>query len=320
MDNNEKNLVENDIATPSLEPLTASNESENTEDISSIENSTTTDLDDSPISDIPQVSEEPVISEDTSEPDSNDYVKTEVESIDDSLASKDANIPSDLPLSKNEAESSEIIPPKKNQNDKITKKPPKEKHRIIKSKNTPEYLPGMQKKLFVDVRDEDEMNFFDKIKYLFTNQVFLLSGIIYAFVILDLIGLSMLSKNLGLSISQSLLYKLHFDSLSLHNYTFLEMSIFASYIFAFIFGGLITFIMLKLAFLILKKMELMYSHNITRVIMLVFMLIFAIFTIYSFVTTGSLLTIETYNWLIGLFTLIGGFCMYSISLRNVEIY
>lgn len=320
MDNNEKNLVENDIATPSLEPLTASNESENTEDISSIENSTTTDLDDSPISDIPQVSEEPVISEDTSEPDSNDYVKTEVESIDDSLASKDANITSDLSLSKNEAESSEIIPPKKNQNDKITKKPPKEKHRIIKSKNTPEYLPGMQKKLFVDVRDEDEMNFFDKIKYLFTNQGFLLSGIIYAFVILDLIGLSMLSKNLGLSISQSLLYKLHFDSLSLHNYTFLEISIFASYIFAFIFGGLITFIMLKLAFLILKKMELMYSHNITRVIMLVFILIFAIFTIYSFVTTGSLLTIETYNWLIGLFTLIGGFCMYSISLRNVEIY
>ena len=195
-----------------------------------------------------------------------------------------------------------------------------DKNRIVKSKKDPEYLPGLQKKLFVDVRDEDELTFIDKIKAIFTDFHSLSSILIYALILADLIGITLFAKKCGLNITQALLYKVHFDSLAFDTYTFLEISIIAAYIFAFIFGGLVTFAMVKLGSSIAKNIDAMYSHKLTRIILGTFIVFFAVFAIVSYVNTGSILSIATQSWLVPLFTFVGGLCMYCISLRNVEIY
>lgn len=194
-----------------------------------------------------------------------------------------------------------------------------EKNRIVKTKKTPEYLPGMQKKLFVDVRDEDELTIVDKLKRIFTDARSICSILIYVLMVINLIGITLFAKKCGLNITQSLLYKVHIDSLTFDTYTFLEISIIMSYIFAFIFGGLVTFAMVKIASLIAKNVSALYSHNLTRIILGGFIVICAIFTATSYVSSGGFLTIATQNWLIPLSTFAGGICMYCISLRNVEI-
>lgn len=239
----------------------------------------------------------------------------------DSISNKDSEIPNDKSDISNAEKNDEISKEKYISNDvSAEKKNNIEKNRIVKSKNTPEYLPGMKKKLFIDIKDDDELSFIDKIKAIFTDKNSLQTIIIYALIVLNLIGITIFAKKCGLNITQSLMYKVHIDSLSLDKYSFLELSILASYFFAFIFGGLVTFMMVKLASLISKNLNIIYSHRATRIILLVFIILFTILTISSFISSGTLLSLASQNWFIPLSTFLGGFCMYCISLRNVEIY
>lgn len=324
-----KSSVSDDTSTQTIENTTSEESIEaivNEENNEVLENENVVSLDDS--SEKISSSEENTPSEDNSVETEDDTTKVNTnDSASVSEEAKDtdkaddvapvANTKSDSKkaLNKHSSKQSESKEKHSNKNKKSN-----EKNRIIKTKKTPEYLPGMQKKLFVDVRDEDELTFADKIKRIFTDTHSICSILIHILMVANLIGITLFAKKCGLNITQSLLYKVHIDSLSFDTYTFLEISIIMSYIFAFIFGGLVTFAMVKIASLIAKNIGALYSHNLARIILGAFIVVFAIFTIISYINSGSLFTIATQNWLLPLSTFAGGMCMYCISLRNVEIY
>lgn len=143
--------------------------------------------------------------------------------------------------------------------------------------------------------------------------------IIYVIFVVNLIGMAIFTRRSGLGLTQSLLYKVHIDSIAFKSFTFLEISVLVSYIFSFIFGGLIIFALLRIGYLITDLCGLAYSHKLTRWILFLFMTIFAVTALCILLAGKSILSIAVYNWATPLFACGGGLAMYSLSLRKIEI-
>lgn len=197
----------------------------------------------------------------------------------------------------------------------VTKEP--DQAPIKKSVNEPEnYTPlGMQEALAML-----EPSFFQKLSTTLSERSVLGGLIIYILFIANLIGTTIFAIKSGLGLTQSILYMFHIDSISFSSFTFTEINILVSYIFSFICGGLVIFIFLRLGFLICKLCKFIYSHKITRIILLAFITIFCAGSIILFISGNGLLSISMYKWFMPFLAFCGGFCMYCISLRNVEIY
>lgn len=144
--------------------------------------------------------------------------------------------------------------------------------------------------------------------------------IIYVLFIVNLIGTTIFARKASLGVTQSILYKFHIDTIAFVDYTFLEINILISYIFAFICGGFLIFAFLKIGSLIAKTAGLLYSHRVTRLLMAGFMALYMIIALGFIIAGNSILSIPVYNWAMPLLAFAGGFCMYCVSLRNVNIY
>ena len=134
--------------------------------------------------------------------------------------------------------------------------------------------------------------------------------IIYVLFIVNLIGTTIFARKASLGVTQSILYKFHIDTIAFVDYTFLEVNILISYIFAF----------LKIGSLIAKTAGLLYSHRVTRLLMAGFMALYMIIALGFIIAGNSILSVPVYNWAMPLLAFAGGFCMYCVSLRNVNIY
>lgn len=165
-----------------------------------------------------------------------------------------------------------------------------------------------------------EPSFFQKLSTTLSERGVIGGLLIYILFIANLIGTTIFAIKSGLGFTQSILYMFHIDSISLSSFTFTEINVLVSYIFSFICGGLVIFIFLRLGFLICKLCNFIYSHRITRIILLAFIAVFLAGSIILFITGNSLLSVSMYKWFMPLLAFFGGFCMYCISLRNVEIY
>lgn len=188
---------------------------------------------------------------------------------------------------------------------------------VKKSVKEPEnYTPlGMQEALAML-----EPSFFQKLSTTLSERGVLGGLLIYIVFIANLIGTTIWAIKSGLGFTQSILYMFHIDSISLSAMSFTEINILVSYIFSFICGGLIIFAFLRLGFLICKLCKFIYSHRVTRYILLAFMAVFFVGSVILFIAGNSLLSVSMYKWFMPLLAFCGGFCMYCISLRNVEIY
>lgn len=144
--------------------------------------------------------------------------------------------------------------------------------------------------------------------------------IIYVLYIANLIGTTIFARKASLGVTQSILYKFHIDTISFIDYTFLEINILISYIFAFICGGFLIFAFLKIGSLIAKTSGLLYSHRVTRLLLVIFMALYFIISIGFIIAGNGILSVPVYNWAMPLLAFVGGFCMYCVSLRNVNIY
>lgn len=144
--------------------------------------------------------------------------------------------------------------------------------------------------------------------------------IIYVLFIVNLIGTTIFARKASLGVTQSILYKFHIDTISFMEYTFLEVNILISYIFAFICGGFLIFAFLKIGSLIAKTAGLIYSHRATRLLLAGFMVLYLLITLGFILAGNSILSVPVYNWAMPLLAFAGGFCMYCVSLRNVNIY
>lgn len=188
---------------------------------------------------------------------------------------------------------------------------------VKKSVKEPEnYTPlGMQEALAML-----EPSFFQKLSTTLSERGVLGGLLIYIVFIANLIGTTIWAIKSGLGFTQSILYMFHIDSISLSAMSFTEINILVSYIFSFICGGLIIFAFLRLGFLICKLCKFIYSHRVTRYILLAFMAVFFVGSVILFIAGNSLLSVSMYKWFMPLLAFCGGFCMYCISLRNIEIY
>ena len=188
---------------------------------------------------------------------------------------------------------------------------------VKKSVKEPEnYTPlGMQEALAML-----EPSFFQKLSTTLSERGVLGGLIIYILFIANLIGTTIFAIKSGLGFTQSILYMFHIDSISFSSFTFTEINVLVSYIFSFICGGLVIFIFLRLGYLICKLCKFIYSHRVTRIILFAFIAVFLAGSIILFITGNSLLSVSMYKWFMPLLAFCGGFCMYCISLRNVEIY
>ena len=144
--------------------------------------------------------------------------------------------------------------------------------------------------------------------------------VIYFLFIVNLIGTTIFARKASLGVTQSILYKFHIDTISFVDYTFLEVNILISYIFAFICGGFLIFAFLKIGSLIAKTADLLYSHRVTRYILAGFMALYLIISLGFIIAGNGILSVPVYNWAMPMLAFAGGFCMYCISLRNVNIY
>lgn len=165
-----------------------------------------------------------------------------------------------------------------------------------------------------------EPTFFQKLSTTLSERGVLGGLLIYILFIANLIGTTIFAIKSGLGFTQSILYMFHIDSISFSTFTFTEINVLVSYIFSFICGGLVIFIFLRLGYLICKLCKFIYSHRITRIILLAFIAVFLAGSIILFITGNGLLSVSMYKWFMPLLAFCGGFCMYCISLRNVEIY
>ena len=188
---------------------------------------------------------------------------------------------------------------------------------VKKSVKEPEnYTPlGMQEALAML-----EPSFFQKLSTTLSERGVLGGLLIYIVFIGNLIGTTIWAIKSGLGFTQSILYMFHIDSISLSAMSFTEINILVAYIFSFICGGLIIFAFLRLGFLICKLCKFIYSHRVTRYILLAFIAVFFMGSVILFISGNSLLSVSMYKWFMPLLAFCGGFCMYCISLRNVEIY
>ena len=143
--------------------------------------------------------------------------------------------------------------------------------------------------------------------------------ILYAVYIVNLIGMAVFTRRFALGLTQALLYKFHIDTISFSSITFLEISILVSYIFSFIFGGLVLFALLRIGYLISDLCGLAYSHKLTRWLLFLFMAVFAVVSLCFLLSGNPVLSLSVYNWAAPLFTCGGGLSMYCMSLRHIEI-
>ena len=143
--------------------------------------------------------------------------------------------------------------------------------------------------------------------------------ILYAVYIINLIGMTVFTRRSALGLTQALLYKFHIDTISFRSVTFLEISIVVSYIFSFIFGGLVLFALLRIGSLISELCGLAYSHKLTRWLLFLFMAVFAVVSLCFLFSGNPVLSLSVYNWAAPLFTCGGGLSMYCMSLRHIEI-
>lgn len=165
-----------------------------------------------------------------------------------------------------------------------------------------------------------EPSFFQKLSTTLSERGIVGGLIMYALFIANLIGTTIFAVKSGLGLTQSVLYMFHIDSISFSSLSFTEINILVSYIFSFICGGLLIFIFLKLGSLICKLCKFIYSHKATKIILLAFIAVFLVASIILFVSGNGLLSVPMYKWFMPLLAFCGGFCMYCISLRNVEIH
>lgn len=143
--------------------------------------------------------------------------------------------------------------------------------------------------------------------------------IIYIIFIVNIIGMIIYSKRAGLGLTQSILYQLHFDSISFKSFTFLEISVLVSYMVTFILGGLIIFILLKIGATLAELCGFAYSHKFTRWLIFIFMAVFSASALISVLSGSGILTTVVYKSAAPLFTLAGGLVMYCMSLRRIDI-
>ena len=115
-----------------------------------------------------------------------------------------------------------------------------------------------------------------------------------------------------LGLMQDLLYKFHMDTFSFSELSFLEFNVLVSYIFAFLFGGLLIFSFLKIGSLIAKNAGFLYSHNLTKAILIAFMALYLVVAVIFMISGNPLLSVKVHNWAMPLLAFFGGFCMYSI--------
>lgn len=178
---------------------------------------------------------------------------------------------------------------------------------------------GKQLKISKESAARGNTSVFTKLSAAFSERTMLGGIIIYAVYILNLIGMTIFSRRSGLGITQSLLYKVHIDSIAFKSMTFLEVSILVSYVFAFIFGGLVIFALLRIGFLITDLCGLAYSHKLTRWILFLFMTVYAIVALCRLLTGNGIFSVVVFNWAAPLFACGGGLAMYCMSLRHIEI-
>lgn len=158
-----------------------------------------------------------------------------------------------------------------------------------------------------------------KLSVSMSDRSFLGGIIIYTLFFINLIGMAIFTRRAGLGLTQSLLYKVHIDSIAFKTFTFADISVLVSYIFSFIFGGLVIFVLLRIGFLITETCGFVYSHKMTRWILFLFMCVFAVISLIYLFMGKDLLSVSVYNWANALFAYGGALAMYCLSLRQVQI-
>ena len=185
---------------------------------------------------------------------------------------------------------------------------------------TPELSVPYEEVTVPVINSAEEPSFWQKLTTTVSEGVVFGGLIMYLLIVVNLIGTAIFARKSGISLTQSVLYMFHIDTLSLDSFSFLEVSILVSYIFAFVFGGLLVFAFLRLAYHICKLCGFVYSNKVTRIILLSFMGIFLIASLILIIAGNNILSISVYNWAMPLLTFLGGFFMYCISLRDVNVY
>lgn len=162
-------------------------------------------------------------------------------------------------------------------------------------------------------------SFFSRLAATLAERAVLGGIIIYIIFMANIFGMIFYIKNSSLGLTQSLLYMLHFDTIAFKSFTFLEISILVSYFTAFLAGGLILFILLRIGAAIAELCKLIYSHKFTRLILFVFMAVLSAGALIIILSGNGMLSIAAYKWAAPLFSLAGGLLMYCMSLRKVDI-
>lgn len=174
--------------------------------------------------------------------------------------------------------------------------------------------------LKVNIAPQQPETFFSKLSVSLSDRSVFGSVLIYALIIINLVGMAVFCRRSGLGLTQSLLYKVHMDSISFQSLTFLQVSVLVSYIFSFIFGGIVIFALLRLGVLIAQQCNFIFSHKMMRWILFLFMAVFAVTALFMMLAGRNILSVSVCNWAVPLFAFGGGLCMYSLSLRRVEIF
>lgn len=143
--------------------------------------------------------------------------------------------------------------------------------------------------------------------------------LIYIVFTVNIIGMILYSRRAGLGLTQSVLYQFHFDSIAFKSFTFLEISVLVSYMVAFILGGLIIFILLKIGSSLAGLCGFAYSHKFTRFLLFIFMAVYSAASLITILSGSNILTVAVYKWATPLFTVAGGLIMYCMSLRKLDI-
>ncbi len=189
----------------------------------------------------------------------------------------------------------------------------------VNSEDQTKNAPGKQLKINRGAVSAGKDSFFSKLSATLSERAIVGGLLLYAVYVVNLIGMTIFTRRSGLGITQSLLYKVHIDSIAFKSFTFLDVSILVSYIFSFLFGGLVIFVLLRIGFLLSDLCGLAYSHKVTRWILFLFMAVFAVTALCLLLAGHSILSVAVYRWATPLFACGGGLAMYCMSLRNVEI-
>ncbi len=139
-------------------------------------------------------------------------------------------------------------------------------------------------------------------------------GVLLVFAVtLNLYAVSRLSVHLLGSWAENVLYVLRFDSVSLRSVSFAQVCAILAYIFSFIFGGCITFVMLKLAGGIAVGCRLIKSSRSLIYLLTAFIVVFAFGTVAAFAGGTEYAQYQLLKWLCPLLSYIGGLCFLKLS-------